>query len=84
MNKESKKALTSAAVGAALGASVGYAVGSAKASPCDGCNCELSDKSKSQSQSCLDKIRKQKEEYIAHKEMNKCYTDPCDSCPHKL
>ncbi len=82
MNKETKKTLTSAAVGAAIGASVGYAIGSSKSSPCDDCTCGLADKSKSES--CMDKIRKQKLEYIAHKESNKCYTDPCDSCPHKL
>jgi len=79
MNKESKKTLTTAAVGAAIGASFGYAIGSS--SPCDDCTCDLAVKSKSGS--CLDKIRKQKLEYIAHKESNKCYTDPCETCPHK-
>jgi hypothetical protein len=81
MNKDSKKTLTSAAVGAALGASVGYAIGAANSStPCEGCSCELGEKKKT----CIDKIRKQKEEYIAHKASNQCFTNPCDSCPHKI
>ena len=81
MNKESKKTLTTEAVGAAIGASVGYAIGSSKASPCDGCTCGLA---ADKSESCMDKIRKQKLEYLAHTESNKCFTDPCDTCPHKI
>ena len=81
MNKESKKTLTTAAVGAAIGASVGYAIGSSKVTPCDGCTCELADENKRLS--CMEKIKKQKEEYIAHRDSNKCFTDPCDTCPHR-
>ena len=82
MNKESKKTLTTAALGAAVGASVGYAIGSSKSTPCEDCTCGLSDETKNKS--CIDKIRKQKLEYIAHKESNKCYTDPCVTCPHNI
>ena len=60
MNKVSKKTLTTAAVGAAIVASVGYSIRSSKVSPCEGCTCELADENKKLS--CIEKIKKQKEE----------------------
>ena len=74
MEKKNKESMLTVGVGAVIGAGATYAI--MKNTPCEGCTCErqISDAS----------IRKHKEEYLHHRESNKCFTDPCESCPHKV
>lgn len=73
MDKKSKQQMSVAGVGAIIGAGATYI---AMNQPCDGCTC-------GKKNSSMEAIRKQKMEYLAHRESNKCFTDPCDTCPHK-
>jgi hypothetical protein len=74
MDKKSKQQLGAIGAGAIIGAGATYVA--MKGLPCDGCTCE-------RKLSSMEAIKKQKMEYLSHRESNKCFTDPCDTCPHK-
>ena len=73
MDKKTKQHITSAGLGAVLGAGVTYSI---IKNNCNNCNCGNKEKD-------IEDISKAKQEYLEHKLSNKCFTNPCETCPHK-
>lgn len=83
MNKNEKQCpdlekivASAAAVGLAIGGVTTYSL---IKSNCDDCDCEKKNKSIPDME---DLKLSAKNEYKEHKESNKCFTCPCDTCPH--
>ena len=74
MDKKAKQQLGAVGIGALVGAGATYVA--MNNLPCSDCSCE-------RKLTSIESIKKQKMEYLAHRESNKCFTDPCDTCPHK-
>jgi hypothetical protein len=74
MDKKTKQQIATVGTGILIGTGITYAI--MKDSPCEGCTCE-------KKLSSMEAIKKQKEEYLSHRESNQCFTNPCDTCPHK-